>query len=69
MVVVRCRVSRGTNARTPYVKNVRREHLVERDIIPDHADDRRGVIVERRKRRLVAVGPRRDEVLQCHVVE
>ena len=46
------------------VDDVVREHAAEVDVVAHHADHGRGVIVERREHRLVAVGPRRREVLQ-----
>ncbi len=39
---------------------------VEGHVVAHHADDGGGVVVERREHRLVAIGPRRREILQRH---
>ena len=43
--------------------------MLNAHVVAHHADDGGGVVVERREHRLVAVGPRRHEVLQRDVVE
>src|SRR6202030_1328879 len=51
------------------VKNVTGQHLVERDVVADHADHGGHVVVQWAEHRLVAIGPRHRPVFQGDVVE
>src|SRR3984893_12082156 len=60
---------RRQSGRVHDVENVVGERGVERHVVAGHADDGRGVVIERREHALVAIGPRDHQVLQRHVVE
>src|SRR5256886_11996530 len=68
VVVVRGR-GRGQPGRVHDVENVVGQGGVERHVVAGHADDGRGVVIEGREHRLVAIGPGNHQVLQRHVVE
>ena len=51
------------------VHDVIRQHAAEILVVAHDADDRRGVVVQRCEDRLIAVGPRRREVLQRDAIE
>ena len=66
-------VVRGRGRRQPRrihdVQNVVGQGGVECHVVAGHADDGRGVVIERREHRLVAIGPGDHQVLQGHAVE
>ena len=68
MVVVGWRVGRYSGPRAD-VNEVCREQGIEGHIVAHHADHGGGVIVERYENALFLIGPGRNEILECHVVE
>ncbi len=69
MVIVRIRITRQTRYAGGDVQDVVRKQAIERHVVANHANDRGNVVVQRNEHIAVAVCPRRDKVLQCHIVE
>ncbi len=69
MIVVVCRRCRPDYAGATHVAEVRGEQRAEIDVIADHTDDHRHVVVQRNEYRLVTVGPRSSKVFQRDVIE
>ena len=64
VTIVGHRVGRQAQARGADIQDIGRQQGIERNVVADHADDRRRVVVQIGENVEIAVGPRRGEVFQ-----